>query len=107
MAHAAELDLQIPFDSLERDFLARIAGIEIDLAKPATANAALDDKAFQRSRTAGVLKANTRAIARISAAFTRICSVVRSAFARIGFNRSRTGNHGLILPLGRSILCRF
>src|SRR6185503_3121255 len=53
---AAQLNLQIALDMLERQFLTRIARREINLAKPTAANAALNDKAFQRSRSAGVLK---------------------------------------------------
>ena len=45
---AAELDVQVAADELEGDFLAGVAGGEIDLAEAAAADAALDGVAFQR-----------------------------------------------------------
>ncbi len=42
LGDAAEFDIQIAADQLERDFLAGVAGGEIDLAEAAAADAALD-----------------------------------------------------------------
>ena len=51
---AAELDVEIAANQLERDFLAGVAGGEVDLAEAAAPDAALDRVAFQRPRAAGV-----------------------------------------------------
>ena len=54
LGDAAELDIQIAADELERDFFAGVAGGEIDFAEAAPPDAALDRVAFQRPRAAGV-----------------------------------------------------
>ena len=46
---AAELDFQIAANQLERDFFAGVAGGEIDFAKSAASDAALDRVALQRT----------------------------------------------------------
>ena len=51
---AAELDVEVAADELERDFLAGVAGGEVDFAEAAPADAALDRVAVQRPRAAGV-----------------------------------------------------
>ena len=56
LADAAQLDLQIPLDVLERELFAGVAGGEIDLAEAAAADATLDDEAVERSRAAGILE---------------------------------------------------
>ena len=49
LADAAQLDVEVPLDVLEGDFLAGVADGEIDLAEAAAADAALDGVAFQRA----------------------------------------------------------
>src|SRR5206468_1527633 len=56
LAHAAQLNFQVPLDVLESQLFAGIAGGEINLAKPAAADTPLDDKAVERPRAAGILK---------------------------------------------------
>ena len=51
---AAELDVEVAANELERDFLAGVAGGEIDFAEAAAADAALDRVAIQRPRAAGI-----------------------------------------------------
>ena len=51
---AAELDIQIAADELEGDFLAGVAGGEIDFAEAAPPDAALDRVAIQRPGAAGI-----------------------------------------------------
>ena len=51
---AAQLDVEVAADELERDFLAGVAGGEVDLAEAAAADAALDRVAVQRPRAAGI-----------------------------------------------------
>ena len=60
LGDAAELDFQIAADELERDFLAGVAGGEIDFAKTAAAHAALDRVTLQRTRAAGVREFHRR-----------------------------------------------
>ena len=57
---AAELDLQVAANELERDLFAGVADGEIDLAEPAAADAALDRVPFERPRTAGIRKLHRR-----------------------------------------------
>ena len=57
---AAELDVEIAADQLERDFLAGVAGGEVDFAEAAAADAALDRVALQRPRAAGVREFHRR-----------------------------------------------
>ncbi len=45
---AAELDVRVAAEQLERDFLAGVADGEVDLAEPALADAAFDGEARQR-----------------------------------------------------------
>ena len=53
---AAELDVQIAANQLERDFLAGVARGEIDFAETAPADATLDRVALERPRAAGIGK---------------------------------------------------
>ena len=57
---AAELDVEVAADQLERDFLAGVAGGEIDFAEAAAPDAALDRVAVQRPRAAGVREFHRR-----------------------------------------------
>jgi hypothetical protein len=54
LGDAAELDFEIAANELQGDFLARVAGGEIDFAKAAAPHSALDRVTFQRTRSAGV-----------------------------------------------------
>ena len=54
MRHAAQFDVEVVADQLERDFLAAVADGEINLAKSAAADAALDRIAGQGSGAAGI-----------------------------------------------------
>jgi hypothetical protein len=51
---AAELDIKVAANQLERDFLAGVAGGEVDFTEAAATYAALDRVAFQRPRPAGM-----------------------------------------------------
>ena len=54
LAGAAEFDVEVAADQLQGDFLAGVAGGEVDFAEPAVADAALDGVAGQRAVAAGV-----------------------------------------------------
>ena len=54
MGDAAELDVGVAAEELERDFLAAIGDGEVDLAEPALADAALDGVPIQRSLAGAV-----------------------------------------------------
>ena len=54
LVDAAELDVQVAADQLQRDFLAGVAQGVVDFAEAALADAALDGVALQRPRAAGI-----------------------------------------------------
>ena len=54
LADAAEFDVEVAADQLQRDFLAGVADGEVDFAEAALADAALDRVAGQRTVAAGV-----------------------------------------------------
>jgi hypothetical protein len=53
---AAELDVEIALDVLERNFLTGVAGGEVDLAESPHADTSLDGVAIKGSRSAGIGK---------------------------------------------------
>ena len=61
---AAQFDVQIPADELQRDFLARVAHGVIDFAEAALAHAAFEGVALQRPRAPGIQKATVRRLMR-------------------------------------------
>jgi len=56
LADAPELDFEVPLNVLEGDFLAGIAGGEIDFAEATFADAPFDGVPLERARTTGELK---------------------------------------------------